>query len=290
MNKYIKILSLILILAACKEELVIDTVLDGTQSGAVLRTVGSASPSFISIPELANSTFEVTLEEQDPANGNLLERVDVFVSFVDNSDDNGPTTNLPEVFIEALPSSAFTRNDRGLPQISYSLGASEMVNALNLTVNPTTVTGSDQFVVRFALVLTDGRVFSSNNVAGIVSGSAYFRAPFRYAIPLVCATEIFDAPGDWVIEFNDSYGDGWNGAAIRVIADGVATDYTLDDGSSTTTVVSIPDGTSTLFFEFVSGDWDSEVTFTITSPKGNVVVAGGPSPAEGPLVLDLCKE
>ncbi len=109
-------------------------------------------------------------------------------------------------------------------------------------------------------------------------------------VSIICSPVIADPPGDYQINFFDSYGDGWNGAAIRVIADGVATDYTLDSGSDGSTIVTVPDGVSTLTFEFVSGDWDSEVTFTLISPKGNVISSGGPSPAVGELLLDLCLE
>jgi hypothetical protein len=106
----------------------------------------------------------------------------------------------------------------------------------------------------------------------------------------VCSLVIAAPAGDWTIAMTDTYGDGWNGAAIKVIVDGVGTNYTIANGSSNTEIVTVPGGTTTLQFEFVSGDWDSEVIFTITSPNANVVAKGGPSPPVGILTLDLCKE
>lgn len=145
----------------------------------------------------------------------------------------------------------------------------------------------DSFKLTWVLTTADGRVFDSwsPSVCTELPGS---NCELGWIV--ICASEIADPPGDYTIVFNDSYGDGWNDAAIRVVVDGVATDYTLDAGSTGTTVVTVPPGTQTLTFEFVSGDWDSEVTFTITSPKGNVIASGGPSPTEGELTLDLCKE
>ena len=96
--------------------------------------------------------------------------------------------------------------------------------------------------------------------------------------------------GDYGISMQDSYGDGWNGASIRVTIDGVATDYTIDDGSAGSATVTVPDGTTTLLFEFISGAWDSEVTFIITTPSGAIGIEAGPSPIAGEIALFLCDE
>jgi len=145
----------------------------------------------------------------------------------------------------------------------------------------------DSFTLSWILYTEDGRIFDSwsPSVCTELPGSNC-----QMAWIVECGQVIDDPAQDYTIVMNDSYGDGWNDAAIRVIVDGVATDYTLDAGSSGTTVVTVPGGTSTLSFEFVSGDWDSEVTFTITSEKGNEIASGGPSPAEGAITLDLCQE
>lgn len=145
----------------------------------------------------------------------------------------------------------------------------------------------DSFQLRWAFTTSDGRVFSA---WGISVCTEFPGANCSVNWLAVCSQIINEPAGDWTIAMNDSYGDGWNGAAIRVVVDGTPTDYTLANGSAGVTVVSVPPGTSTLTFEFVSGDWDSEVTFTITSEKGNVIAKGGPSPAEGVLTLDLCVE
>jgi hypothetical protein len=145
----------------------------------------------------------------------------------------------------------------------------------------------DAFSIRWEFTTTDGRVF---NKWGVSVCTEFPDANCSIDFAVICSPVIASPPGDYTINMLDSYGDGWNGAAIRVIANGTPTDYTIDDGSAGSVVVTIPPGTTTLTFEFVSGDYDSEVTFTIVSPKGNIIAKKGPSPAEGEITLDLCKE
>ncbi len=148
----------------------------------------------------------------------------------------------------------------------------------------------DAITVRWEFTTDDGRVFSSwaPSVCTEFPG-----ANCQVGISVVCASDITNPGangGIYEISMTDTYGDGWNDAAIKVIIDGVATNYTLASGSAGVTNVAVPPTATTLKFEFVSGDWDSEVIFTIKSPKGNIIAAAGPSPAPGPIKLNLCLE
>lgn len=145
----------------------------------------------------------------------------------------------------------------------------------------------DAFQLRWIITAADGRVFDSWSPSVCTE---FPGANCSLNWITICNPVIQNPQGNYTIKMNDSYGDGWNDAAIKVVIDGVGTDYTLANGSAGTTVVNVPNGTTTLTFEFVSGDWDSEVTFEIVSPSGNVIAKGGPSPDEGELILDLCKE
>jgi hypothetical protein len=148
----------------------------------------------------------------------------------------------------------------------------------------------DAFKIRWAFTTTDGRVFDA---WGVSVCTEFPDANCSVDFTVVCASEI-ENPGAngglYEIGMTDTYGDGWNGAAIKVTIDGTATNYTLAAGSSGTVVVAVPVTATTLTFEFVSGDWDSEVIFTIKSPKGNIIADFGPSPPVGPVKLDLCNE
>ncbi len=71
----------------------------------------------------------------------------------------------------------------------------------------------------------------------------------------------------WTLEGDDFYSDGWNGASIRLTADGTSIDYALEGGAETI-MIPVTDG-SDYTFEFVTGDWDGEITYTLTSPDGS---------------------
>ena len=145
----------------------------------------------------------------------------------------------------------------------------------------------DSFAVDWVLTTEDGRVFDSWSPSVC---NEFPEANCKKSWSVVCAETIENPTGDYKISLQDSYGDGWNGASIAVDIDGVVTNVTIDDGASGSAIISIPDGASSITFAYVSGDYDSEVTFQITSPSNNIIASAGPSPAVGLIKLDLCKE
>ena len=146
----------------------------------------------------------------------------------------------------------------------------------------------DNFAVRWVLTTTDGLVYDSwsPSVCTELPG-----ANCEVTWILECGQVINEPAQDYTIAMADSYGDGWNGASVEVIADGsVIGTATIDDGSAGTETITVPVGTSSLEFAYVSGSFDGEVTFTITTEKGNAIVNAGPSPGAGTLTLNLCDE
>ena len=67
-----------------------------------------------------------------------------------------------------------------------------------------------------------------------------------------------------ILDMVDSYGDGWNGAAIEIYDanNNLVGSYTIASGSSASEEVMLPVGTYTL--NWVTGSYDSECSFTIT--------------------------
>ena len=86
----------------------------------------------------------------------------------------------------------------------------------------------------------------------------------------------------------DSYGDGWNGAQINVSINSVLiTSFSVPvGGSSAIDSISTYTGDN-VSFDFVSGIWDTEITYTITAPDGSAVGSYGPYPTnsgnDGPI-------
>ncbi|MCK0160641.1 hypothetical protein [Allomuricauda sp. F6463D] len=262
---------------------VIDEVFANTTSGIVLRTVNVESDE-LPIGQ-SDSYFAVELEMQDEEDGALVESLDVFVSFSDRTVEEGETDySASEVQVATISSSEFTTGQYGFPRTTYSITLPEMLSALSLS--ETNVDGGDNFSIRFAANMTDGRTFSNGQNTDTSTGS-FFASPFQYNAAVVCPPTTPTA-GEWTIDMQDAYGDGWNGASVAITIDGEETSYTIDDGASVSATFDVPDGTEVISIKFVSGDWDSEVTFQVTSANGDTILDLGPSPTAEVELLNYC--
>lgn len=283
-----------LVIVSCSDsDKVFDQIVEGEQRGAVLRQTNVISNSVALNSDTglleAGEQFAVDLEYQDTEDGSLLSALEVYISYADNTDD-GVDNSQAEVLFETIPASSFTGGDRGLPVYSYSVSGEDMLTALGMNVSQLGI-GGDQFIVRFAVALTDGRKFSAAQNSGTITGS-YFSSPFTNRITVVCAPTMPTA-GTWTFVTNDSYGDGWNGASLVILLDGADAGSIVNDGSTgsddQTFDFEVPAGTSTISIKYVAGAWDTEVSFNITSANGNEVVNIGPPPPAGVELLDYCQ-
>ena len=283
---YMPLVLTALFIGCSSDDKLVDKVEAGTLRGAVLRTISNSPNSFLfDDPE---SVWTAVWEEQDIEDGALLASVDVYVNFVDTSPGNG-TTTATETLVANIPASAFSNGPNGLPRTTFSLSYGDALAALGLAFDPAVVGPGDQFNIRTAVNLTDGRTISAADLSGTVSGGSFFSSPMNYRATVVCPPKAGPA-GTWTIEMQDSYGDGWNGASLTVTLDGVATDYLVSaaQGFSNTETFDVPDGAESLSIIYNSGDWDSEVTFQITSSTGTLLIDQGPSPLVGTELLDYC--
>lgn len=314
MKRYIKnILMLSLVSAgflACESSnKTIDDVFAEVTRGAVFRATTPATE--VASQELSfsdpSSSFAVTFEVEDNAGGDLLQDVEVYTTYTSSAD---PSASSSETLVTTLPASAFTPNADGLPSIDVNLTLGELASAVGLAEGD--YTGGDSFTIRFVLNLTDGRSFSSNNLNSTVSGGSYFRSPFTYTVPLVCPP-IPPTPGEWTINMEDSYGDGWQtddgngGSGITItLNDGTvfevglcspyaaaagtflgSGDCTPNGGSSGSATITIPPGTTSAEWNF-PGDNYGEISFEIVTPNGNVAASAGPNPVTGSIAIDFC--
>jgi len=173
---------------------VIDQVFDGVESGAVLRTITPSADLLKEVPfDSGDAVFEVELEMQDEQGGALLESVDVFVFFTDNTDDAGDSSSVSsdEAFLQNIPASGFSPGPFGLPRTTLTVSMADVFSALGVVIpdgSPSPLFGGDVFTVRVALKLTDGRVFSVDNAGGIITGG-FFNSPFQYELRVVCPVE-----------------------------------------------------------------------------------------------------
>lgn len=172
-----------LIFSSCDEgDAVVDDVTANTSRGAILRTVNLISNE-LPIGK-ADANFSVDLEVQSEQNGELIESIEVYLGFRDNTVAAGGTDlDKAEQLVRTIPKSDFTIGEFGLPRTSYSITLAEMLAALG--VAEADLDGGDQFSVRFELVLNDGRRFSFAQNSGTLTGS-YFSSPFLYTPTVIC--------------------------------------------------------------------------------------------------------
>lgn len=78
----------------------------------------------------------------------------------------------------------------------------------------------------------------------------------------------------------DTFGDGWNGASIDVIINGVITNYGMAAGSNASYTFTLNDGDSWEIV-FTSGTFDNEIIYTFTDCNGNQIFTDGPNPVIG---------
>lgn len=272
-----------LLITSCDDDggKVIDEVFANTTRGAVLRTIES-SGVFDRFD--TSTTFGFTFEEQDYEDGDLLEKVDLYISFEDNTEENGDST-VDEILIQTFLPADFTDGEFGLPRASYETTLANALSQLGLVEGD--FDGGDAIQFRLILTLTDGRSFTNDDSTGTITGS-FFNAPYFYG-PVIKCIPPSPVPGEYLIEMEDSWGDGWNGASIDVVIDGVSSSYTIDDGTAGSATFTVPEGTTEFTLEFVSGDFDGEVSYEITAPTGETAISDGPSPAVGAITLNICK-
>ena len=179
----ISILFVVLSLFACSEgDKVIDQVLSETEiGGGVLRTLTISSPT-IALGN-ASSKFAAVVEVQDVNKSLDTDKIDIYVRFKDNNLADGNNTKA-EVLLKSIPSTSFTKGTREFLTASIEVTLPELKSKLAIT--DAQYTGGDQFIVRLAQVMKDGKVFTSTNTAGTVKGSAFFSSPFEYNANVVC--------------------------------------------------------------------------------------------------------
>ncbi|MEM8938584.1 MAG: hypothetical protein AAGC64_04455 [Bacteroidota bacterium] len=310
MKKIGKILLVTIALSffGCEESTLVDDVFDETSSGTVLRTlqVNGCSPEedcplSLNLKDVS-SNFTVTLEEQDESFGEDFEEMRVYLSFTDDTPED--TISVDEVLFATIPASSFTPTEKGLPSYTFSETLETFLGALGLTSSDPEK--GDFINVRFGAVV-DGKEWSLDQANNNITGGAYFSSPFIYSMILECELAIWPE-GDWIVAMEDSSGDGWqttsstggrgitvtlsNGDVLEVgLCSALGEDdyECVDQLSEGTGIVTFPAGITSADWVF-PGDFLGEISFTITSPNGNVVAKYPAGSSSGSIELDLCDE
>lgn len=206
-NHYLFLVCMI-ILSSCSSDdnsSVANQVQATTTNGAALRTISINQGTF----NYTNTASEwsATVEIQ----GGNLSQLKLYATHVTDSGSSA------EKYVKTFLPSIFTTGSNGYPRGDVSVSLAETLTALDLIAGQ--YAASDKFILRFELILTDGRVFSSANSGATVTGGSYFSSPFEYAAQFSCP--LSDAS-----IFNGTYtvvADAWQdyvpGDAIPVVYD-----------------------------------------------------------------------
>ena len=260
-------------------EMLTDYMLKEYQVGAALRTITESGSYRFFDP--GNSLWSATLEPHDHESGGLTESVEWYVSNGGNNEVLARTVSRSEMYDGPV----------GLPRMDISMS---LVEAGGLVGG---YQGGNTIIHRMVLKLTDGRTFSTESVSGSLTQS-YFKSPFQYRKTITCFMDagiVTAVPGLYTVNMTDSWGDGWNGAAVVMTLDGVDYSTSFASGSADTIVFEVPAGSATMGFKFVAGAWDSEVDFNIVYSKldgSNSQTAlpnVGASPPTGYYALSVCQ-
>lgn len=151
------------------------------EQGAVLRTV-SVNSAEININDI-ESAYSIEIEEQDTEDGALLDEVEVYVSFKDNTTDNGDSSKSEILFFN-IPAEEWEIGPGNLPRYTLSNNLESLLSLFEL--NLTQVSCKDQFIIRLNLKLTNGKSFTSGSAGpSVIAFGTFFSSPYRYAINIV---------------------------------------------------------------------------------------------------------
>jgi uncharacterized protein YsxB (DUF464 family) len=263
MKKLINKVSVLLIalsLFACTEgNKVIDQVLNDTEiGGGALRTLSVASPIIES--GVATSKFSAVVEVQDVNQSKDTEKIDIYVTFKDNNLADGNNSKA-EVLLKSIPATSFVQGSREFMNAAIDVTIAELKTKFSLTASQ--YTGGDVFTVRLAQVMKNGKVYTSTNAAGTVTGGAFFNSPFRYTVNVVCP--ITDASlfnGNYRV-IKDEWEDYPVGATVPVVAVNAGTPYIIVTIDAAKAIVT--SATSYSFFNY-----GSATNYTVTAGTGSV--------------------
>ena len=174
---------------ACSEsDALINQVLDtvDTESGAILRTIGDL-PDLVTITNEANNfiNFEIEVQQGDGSFVPEFSEVNLYVGMYNDQDlldplltDNGG--DIGELFLQSFDASEFALSANGLPRTTVNLITQDILDLY--TAQEATPAVPSFMALRFEIVMSDGTIFSTDNVGATISGGIYFNSPFLFKV------------------------------------------------------------------------------------------------------------
>ncbi len=225
-------------------------------------------------------TISIDMSDENFVETDYLESVTVYRSFSDRNIEE-PEDDLSEdetVFAE-FDLADFTETD-GVLTYEYGFTQEELYGP---NIDFADLLANDQFRLRYEVMTIDGRAITTTE-----AGTEYYTT---YDV-FECVQLNADAPypGTYTVGMIDDYGDGWNGARLDVTIDGETQSFLIENGDSGQGEFTVPEGATELIVEFIGGDWDVEVGYTILDPNENVAASVSvPNATPGIVEILVCE-
>ena len=85
----------------------------------------------------------------------------------------------------------------------------------------------------------------------------------------------------WILQMDDDFGDGWNGAQLTVTVNATSNNYTCV-GDQTIQPILVTAG-DVITLNYAPGTFENEVSYILYDDQGNIVFQAGPDPPVGPV-------
>lgn len=132
-------------------------VLEDAEQGALIVAIETQNNTISA--DTTEGSLEVLLEYSDENQGQLLDKMNIYTTFFDQSAEGDSSNAITEeVLLSAIEETEFQDGTNNLPTYQMTITAQEFLTATN-TTNESIASG-DMFATRLELVLTDGRTFS----------------------------------------------------------------------------------------------------------------------------------
>ena len=205
-----------------------------------------------------------------------------------------------------LPKTTFTYENASSCPSPNSLSVSN-ITANSATINWNSVGGATSWDIYYSTSATaptstttptvNGTSTRPYTITGLTAGTTYYvwvrsecgSEESSWSIVAVFST-LCSRYCEITYDLEDSYGDGWNGASIRVtdVATGeLLATWTFTDGSSLSGTLAVCEGRA-IRFSGVSGSYDSECSYTVYDPDNNSIFSGSGSMSNSATYTPSC--
>lgn len=149
-------------LSSCSSDDNVVPLIDNLDNGAVIEIVSTTDSAIFN--NNLDGLLDTIVEYRDSESGGLLDDFNVYITFLDNTENTGDSSNAlvsQEVLLRTVEPTEFSLGQDGFPRHNLVITTQDFLTITNNSLDGIAI--GDEYSIRFEVVLTDGRVFSLNN-------------------------------------------------------------------------------------------------------------------------------